>query len=710
MKAGKKIKTTNSTNLASEMPNEINDLITCSPQRKVDVFIGNKRKADTNIEEKSTPKRKVVKIKKVDAPQVTKEIKMSEKDNSMSTVINLGSSVIKPKIVEQPTQNIPSSIKIFSTHSLSSHTFQEHSLPPKNASLFNAGQISLQQGIIRQTSSLKPILPATAAMSSTSTRNNISTSPITSQTRKVTLPPAPSTPRMVLPKMPVGTGTTLSPVGAPSPILMRSGGNLVRLVPAQKPQTTNANNQQPFIMEKIRKPDGTIVQVLKPQALQSPKSLQNIQLSPQIISGNLVRIVPKHGKNISLNASKHQPISMKRPVFVKASQVVSNQKLLSPQAITSGKNISVANTTPSQSILSYNIINTPSTIGVKPIKLNVPIVANVPSGYPPKIIKVDPRKIGKTASSPIVIKKVLSTGQVMPSNTVLGSQGSPSNIHRIIRQGNQSRVVIHSTAALAPATTIQNTHRTGVEDITKTGGGIPSVSSLKPGISATLPDDFLDTGDSDCSEKSKASSVPTHAEDLDKNEETLELRLEIVKDECEPSQELENYTGKDITCTRSSSRGRGTNKGDIKDGGSKTNEIKENEIKSEDLGKKRRSPREETSSLKGNSSCSKSTIDELPNTPITDAAKGDGNLANKTRGEKRDISSETETIEPELFLPIKRSSRSESKLQNAVMEANTRSTRISSTQKSKSAQSIPTKVIPKKTSSKISLRSSNRKR
>ena len=62
MKAGKKIKTTNSTNLASERPDEIIDLASCSPQRKADVFIGNKRKADTSMEETTTPKRKSVKI------------------------------------------------------------------------------------------------------------------------------------------------------------------------------------------------------------------------------------------------------------------------------------------------------------------------------------------------------------------------------------------------------------------------------------------------------------------------------------------------------------------------------------------------------------------------------------------------------------------------------------------------------------------------
>ena len=318
--------------------------------------------------------------------------------------------------------------------------------------------------------------------------------------------------------------------------------------------------------------------------------------------------------------------------------------------------------------------------------------------------------IGKTASSPIVIKKVLSPGQVKPSNTVLGSQVSSSNTHRIIRQGNQSRVVIHSPAALIPATTIQNKHSAGAAGITKTSGELPSVSSLKPGIPATLPDDFLDTGDSDSSEKSKASSIPTPADDLDKNEPALELRLEIVKDEYEPSQELANFKGKDNTSTRSSSRRRDTNKRDIEDGGSKANVVKENETKREDLGRKRRLPREETSTIKGKDTSSKSTIEEPPKSPIRDDAKDDTNLANKKRGDKRVISNAMETTESTFVLPTKRSSRSESKLQKAVMESNTRSTRINSTQKSKSAPSTSPKIITKKSSSKIALRSSNRKR
>merc|ERR1712043_38207 len=69
----------------------------------------------------------------------------------------------------------------------------------------------------------------------------------------------------------------------------------------------------------------------------------------------------------------------------------------------------------------------------------------------------------------------------------------------------------------------------------KTISSIPSVSSLNPGISATLPDDFLDTGDSD-SDKSPpqpdqkiGSSSESDKESKSSNKDTQEKQINVNK-------------------------------------------------------------------------------------------------------------------------------------------------------------------------------------
>ena len=703
MKAGKKFKLPITSKVPQETKDKYDPSITKPMTKKVDVFTGSKRKSDIGSEVLGVPKKKIIKIPSVEKSKETGNKIDTTKTKSLpvsNVNMHISSSTIStpsPNLVQQPKEKLPTSIKVFS------NTLPKYNsvVSPPNVigKPINARKIQLQSGT-RTKSPLKPILPAT---STTTSRATGPTSPSIftnlSHSKKVILPSTPIAPRLVLPKMSSNTQPSPAHMG---PVLIRSGDNLVRLVPSQTSQSTTIQNpSQTHCWEKVRKSDGTIVQILKPQMMHSP-NIQKVSLSSQIVSGNVVQVVQKGGKNMVSSSSiggTSPTMQIGKSAILKGGQSISNQSCVAQQATSLPKttNFGYQSTISQSTSLSYAIVNSSSPISLQSTKTGGTSFTNISPITAPRMIKLSPRNTAAiTNASQNIVQKVLSTSSFV-NHPIKAQAGFSGGTHRIVKHGAQSRVVIQSPASSSPLVQPQKSPNLNL-GIAKKGIVIPSVSSLTPGIPTTLPDDFLDTGDSD-SDKSSPPDTSSNKLEIGKNKASvglLDKTGQATKEKDSIIGYIEIKLEKSVAPTRSSSRGKRANKKDAKEGdnesesNSKSNEIVDKNL-IKPIGTKRASIR--TRNLRGN----------------TEEASTEGFYPGNTKAtEKKDnkiLPPKNKTAE-NITNPLKRSSRTGSKLQKAVVETNTKSMRLNSLQKSKSASNS----FNKTSAVKPGLRSSGRKR
>ena len=472
---------------------------------------------------------------------------------------------------------------------------------------------------IRSVSPLKPILPATSSPNRT-LEDNLVSSPSSAKAKKIVHSAGPTTPRMVLPKLPIDS--SVADFGSSGPLLVRSGGKLVRLIPSQDSQSPHINPTQPLVLQKIRQPDGTIVQVLKQMNLTSTQSMQPNTVSPTLVDGNLVSSSSNQTKRVILSNSA--ALRQKLPQ-IQHSSIIKGSSL-------------------SQTEHQYQkrLPPTASNIVINPSQENATNMECLTSSInPPKIIKLNTNKLSTPTSQPRVI--------IQPKPSVIQNAMSPKQPIKIQKLTSQMSQVEQNQRHLVKAVSVINQ---AVEKITR---ACIQEHSMPSKISATLPEDFLDTGDSD-SDKSQ------HQSKSDAGSKNIPI----------------SSSRKSNTSSRSSSQSR-TTKTDKQAKESTKSSTLENENEKVDQAKATRIV---------NVRASKKHVERL-----TSVKKG---RTKQKRIPKEDLENKVSS---------KRPSRSDSKLQKAVIEANTKSTRINSAQK----QKIRTNNT-NKSESKPGLRSSSRRK
>lgn len=575
MKANKSLNSEDKKMSDQTIVNENSSSGDVSLKPKSDQIVGSKRKVDKSGKEKDGPIRKAAK---------TQEIEKSKSEEPIQT----------PRIVR----------------------YQRPIVPANSAIVFR--EVSPQSGkiqTVRSASPLKPILPATPSTSSNSKTNKLS-SPISVKTKKVIHSSAPTTPRKVLPKSPTLSNVVASDSG---PLLVGPGGKLLRLVSQSPLQSTN----QPLLLQKIRRQDGTIVQVLKQTNLATTQHIKRTVVLPKVIDGNLVQSSSNQSNKIVLGSPTLPNTQHSR--IVKGGSITSDQS----QSIPSLKNRTNLGTL---------------TSSIHPPKIIKLSTNNMTNQYNSKImIKKGSGPIGEVGeniNSPILLPKSNSQPRIViqPKSSGIRGLGSPRQPIKIQKLSTQMSQVEENQRHLVKAVS-------GITEVVKkiTGAcvqehSIPSVSSLKPGIPITLPDDFLDTGDSD-------SDKPPPL----------------------PDQKLDSSSEKNMK----------------EKTGTKENQSSQNS----------------STTSEGKSSRSSSRQKMIVSSSKEEIENEKTEIIGRTR-QKR-VTKE----DPKKEVPTKKSSRSDSKLQNAVTETNTKSTRLSSVQKPKMVSNKANK-----NESKPGLRSSARKR
>ena len=472
---------------------------------------------------------------------------------------------------------------------------------------------------IRSVSPLKPILPATSSPNRT-LEDNLVSSPSSVKAKKIVQSAGPTTPRMVLPKLPIHSNVT--DIGASGPLLVRSSGKLIRLVPSQDSQSPHLNTTHPLVLQKIRQPDGTIVQVLKQMNLTSTQSMQPTAVSPTLVDGDLVSSSSNQTKRVILS----NPAAFRQK---------------SPQAQHSSiiKGSSLSQT---EHQYQKRLAPTASKIVINPTKENATNIECLTSSInPPKIIKLNTNKLSTPTSQPRVI--------IQPKPSVIQNAMSPKQPIKIQKLTSQMSQVEQNQRHLVKAVSVINQ---AVEKITR---ACIQEHSMPSKISATLPEDFLDTGDSD-------SDKTQHQSKSDPGLKNIPTSSGI----------------KSNTSSRSSSQSSTT----------KTDKQEKESTKSSTLENENEKVVQAKATRIVNVRASKKQVERL-----TSVKK---RRAEEKRIPKEDLENEVSS---------KRSSRSDSKLQMAVVEANKKSTRINSAQKQKIRTNNTNKC-----ESKPGLRSSSRRK
>ena len=486
----------------------------------------------------------------------------------------------------------------------------------------NVNQTSSKLGkvqTIRSVSPLKPILPATSSPNN-SLEDNLISSPSSVKTKKIFHSVGSTTPRMVLPKLPIDSNVT--DFGSSGPLLVRSGGKLIRLVPSQDSQSPHLNTTQPLVLQKIRQPDGTIVQVLKQMNLTSTQSMQPTAMSPTFVDGDLV---------------SSRSDQTKRVIFSNPAALRQKSPQIQHSSIIKGSSLSQT-----EHQYQKRLAPTASNIVINPSQENATNIECLTSSInPPKIIKLNTNKLSTPTSQPRVI--------IQPKQSAIRNVISPKQPIKIQKLTSQMSQVEQNQRHLVKAVSVINQ---AVEKITR---ACIQEHSMPSKISATLPEDFLDIGDSD-SDKSQ------HQSNSDSGLKNIPI----------------STIGKSTTSSRSSSQSR-TTKTDKQEKESTKSSTLENENEKVDQPKATRIV---------NVRASKKQVERL-----TSVKKG------RTKQKRIPI----EDLDNEVI--SKRPSRSDSKLQKAVKEANTKSTRINSAEK----QKIRTNDT-NKSESKPGLRSSSRRK
>ena len=447
---------------------------------------------------------------------------------------------------------------------------------------------------IRSVSPLKPILPATSIPNNILEDNLISSSSSV-KTKKIGYSAGPTTPRKVLPKLPIDSNVTA--FGSTGPLLVRSGGKLIRLVPSLHSQSPHLNTTQPFVLQRIRQPDGTIVQVLKEVNLTSTQSMQPTTVTPTIVDGDLVS---------SSNQTKRVILSNPAALRQKSPQIQHS-------SIIKGSSLS-------QTEHQYQkcLAPTASNIVINPTQEKATKIECLTSSInPPKLIKLNTNKLSTPTSEPRAI--------IQPKPSVIQNAMSPKQPIKIQKLTSQMSQVEQNQRHLVKAVSVINQ---AVEKITR---ACIQEHSMPSKISATLPEDFLDTGDLD-SDKSQYQS---------KSDPGLK-NIQI------------SSSTKSNASSRSSSQSRTT----------KTDKQEKENAKSSTLENENEKVVQAKATRIVNVRASKKQVERL-----TSVKKG---RTKQKRIPKEDL---------ENAVSSKRPSRSDSKLQKAVIEANTKSTRTNSVKK-----------------------------
>lgn len=477
---------------------------------------------------------------------------------------------------------------------------------------------------VRSVSPLKSILPATSGTNDCLDTSKIS-SPTPAKTKKVVL--SSTTPRKVLPKLPMVSN--VSDVAASAPLLVRSGGKLLRLVPSQESQSPLVNTSKPLVLQKLRKPDGTIVQVLKQANLTSTQSIQPKAVAPTIFDENSAASSCNAAQKIILGKPTTLP---KKSYQIQQSPIIKTASLPSSQ---------------------MNLAQNASTIVLNPAQQKA-IKCLTSCINPPKLIKLNTNNVkAPTAQPRLVIQPNPST-----TRTVV-SPKQPIKIQKLSSQMSQveanQRHLVKAVSGITQA--VEKITRACIQE---------HAMSLKSGIPTTLPDDFLDSGDSDSEKSHPQSNRTTNSSEGASKEGSkitqkgMDIYLKSV---------ATSLTSTPSTTAKGRPRKAKTDK-------------KENELLYSDTNKN-------TNEIVTSADPS-ITSNERTSEANSESVKSDTKLkAGQKRVSNEDIQNEA---------PAKKTSRSDSKLQKAVIETNTKSSRLGSGPKAK----ILPKILPNLTSKSYS--------